>query len=264
MSKYRAVFRTSFLNSLAYRVNFLLWGFNELIDTLVFLFVWIFIFGERQSIGGFTLPQTVTYMIGVGMINTIISSNIGRNLSRLTKGGGLSNLLVKPVNVPLSLFIKNFAWRPLTIVIRFLVYLVVAFFFRDKFIFANQPIFLLLFTISLLLAFVINNLFDFCFGCLAFWTTETEGSLGILRTVKAFFSGGYAPLTFFPFFLQTFAYFLPFAYTRYFPMLIYLQKISLQKAVYGVLLQFFWVGLLLFLSKLLWRKGIKNYEGVGI
>jgi len=108
MSKYRAVFRTSFLNSLAYRVNFLLWGFNELIDTLVFLFVWIFIFGERQSIGGFTLPQTVTYMIGVGMINTIISSNIGRNLSRLTKGGGLSNLLVKPVNVPLSLFIKNF------------------------------------------------------------------------------------------------------------------------------------------------------------
>lgn len=264
MGKYWAFIKAGFKNTIVYRADFFLWGFNEFLDTLVFLFIWILIYGEKNRIGGFSLSETITYLIGVGLIADIISSRLIEHLSRDIQSGWLSNLLIKPLNYPSARFSLTLAVKPLNFLIRMVVYLLVALSFRGKIIVPLDIWSLILTFISIIFALVINTLLDFMVGCIAFWTVTTEGFSGMARTVKSIFSGGYAPITFFPKWFQTTAGFLPFMYTRYFPMLIYLGKVSKMEAIWGIAVQILWIIILYLLAKFMWRTGIKRYEGIGI
>jgi ABC-2 type transport system permease protein len=265
MSKYWAIAKTSLQNSMAYRADFLFWGLNELFDTFIFLFIWITIYGEGQAIGGFSLSETVTYLIGAGLIGSLIFSQLGYTLEGDVKSGRLSDIATKPVIYPLARVVSSLAEKPFDLFIRLTIYFSIAYFFRGRFIVNLNGLDLLLVLLSVVLAYMINNLINFCFGCLAFWTTSiNRGIFACLRTVIAVFSGAYAPLAFFPFWFQQMAKILPFSYTRYFPMLIYLRKITTIEAGLGILFQIVWIVALFFLSRLIWAKGIKKYEGVGI
>lgn len=264
MKKYWALAKTSFQNSLVYRADSFLWGIGELVDTLVFLFIWMKIFGEGQAVAGFTLPETITYLIGVGLITNFIDTWVHYDLERDVQSGSLSNIIIRPVNYLFARFVTNVSEKPLNLMIRLGVYSLVALAFSSKFIANQNPVILLLCLFSIVFAVAINFLIDFLCGCIAFWTVRTRGTFGIFRAVKAIFAGGYAPITFFPPLFQKIAYSLPFAYTRYFPMLIYLKKISGGEVFKGFLIQIFWIAILYLISKHLWQKGLKRYEGVGI
>jgi len=264
MRKYWAIARAGFLSSLVYRLDTFLWSFAELFDTLVFLFIWIVLFGEKNAVGGFTLPETITYLIGVGIIVNILDTWVARDIERDVQSGRMSDILTKPISYFFSRVVMSLAGKPISLLTRFLAYGLIAFFFREKFILNADFGLLILLSFSIVLAFIINYLVEFLFGCLAFWTTRIRGSLGILRTVRGIFSGGYAPLTFFPPLFQTVALFLPFAYTRYFPMLIYLNKLTTIEIVKGLGVQLIWIGILLVLVKKAWKRGLRRYEGVGI
>lgn len=264
MRKYWAIVKTGFKNSLVYRADFFLWGFNEFLDTLIFLFIWMVVFGEKQAIGGFTLNETITYLIGVGLIANIVSSWMIYDIERDVQSGYLSVLLIKPVKYPYARFIFSLSGKPINLLIRIIVYFLVAVFFKHKLTLNTDYWQLFLVLVSVGLAYLINYLIDFLSGCISFWTITTRGFAGTIRTINSIFSGSYAPITFFPPLFQTFARFLPFIYTRYFPMLIYLGKVSTIEAVRGIGIQIFWVVILYFLAKIVWRRGVKRYEGVGI
>jgi len=264
MRKYLAIARAGFLNSLVYRADTFLWGFAELLDTLIFLFIWIILFGEKNAIGGFTLPETITYLIGVGLIVNILDTWVFYDLERDVQSGRLSDILLRPVSYFWARGAMAVAAKPLNLVIRLIVYVLVALFFKEKFILKFDLLTWVLLFFSVALAYLINFMIDFLLGCLAFWTTTTRGTGGILRAIRSIFSGGYAPLTFFPPLFQTVANLLPFAYTRYFPMLIYLGKLDTMGIIKGLLVQIFWIGALLVLTKKIWQKGLRRYEGVGM
>ncbi len=264
MKKYWATIKIGFKNALAYRADFFVWGFNEFLDTLIFLFIWIVIFDEKNKIGGFSLPETITYLIGVGLITNIISSWVFNHIERDVQSGWLSNLLIKPASYPFSRLFLSLSSKPVNLTIRTIIYLGLAMFFRDKLVITTSPQTIILVAISIFLAFIINYLLDFSTGCIAFWTTTTQGISAVLNTIKSIFSGAYAPLAFFPPWFQLVARFLPFAYTRYFPMLIYLKKVNTLEAIEGIGIQIIWIIVLYFVSRLVWTRGVRRYEGVGI
>lgn len=228
------------------------------------MFIWMVIFGEKNSIGGFSLKETITYLIGTGLISNIISTMTAYHLEKDVQTGALSNLLIKPVSYPFSRLSISLAYKPLNLLVRTLVYLSLAIFFSHKLVITTDFLIVLLTLISVVIAFIINYFLDFLVGNLAFWTTTTEGIRGIFRTINNIFSGDYAPITFFPRWFQSLSKGLPFIYTRYFPMLIYLKKLSMIEAIKGLGAQIFWALFLYFLTRFAWRKGIKRYEGVGI
>lgn len=264
MRKLLAVLKIGFKNAVVYRTDFFLWGFNEFLNTLLYLFVWIFIFGERNKIGGFTLPETVTYLIGSGLITNIISTWVTQHIEADVKSGWLSNLLIKPLSYPRSRLYFSISSKPVNLLIRTLVYLGLALFYQNKLVITVDFITIFLVIVSIGIAFVISYLIDFLTGCLAFWTTTTEGMVGIAKTVGNIFSGVYAPISFFPGWFQATASVLPFFYIQYFPMLIYLKKVSMIEAVKGIGIQIVWVLVLYVLARFVWRKGVRKYEGVGI
>lgn len=222
------------------------------------------VFGEKGRIGGFSLQETITYLIGVGLINNVISTATSRFIQRDVQTGRLSNLILIPLNYPLVRLFLSLSAKPVNLLIRFLAYFAVALFFKGKLVVTYNFLVILLTLISVIFAFVINFLVDYLAGCISFWTITTEGPEGIIRTIKNIFSGDYAPISFFPLAVQTIANLLPFVYIQYFPMLIYLSKVSTIEAIKGIGLQIFWVIILFFLTKAVWRKGLKKYEGVGI
>jgi len=262
--KYVAWAKAGIKSTLVYSSDFFLWGLNEFLDTLIFLFIWMIIYGERNSIAGFSLPETVTYLIGVGLISNIISSPIPERIEKDIQEGKLSNFLVKPMSYPCTRLFGSLSGKPLHVLIRIIVYALVAAVFRDKFIINLDATILVLFLISIIFSLIINALLDFCTGFISFWTITTSGFSSLARTLKSIFSGGYAPIVFFPRWFQITAGILPFSYTRYFPMLIYLRKISMMETIRGLGIQILWVAILYLLSRFVWRRGVKRYEGVGI
>lgn len=264
MNKYWALYKINFQKTIAYRASTLLGSLGDFIDTFVFMFVWLIIFGEKQAIGGFTLSETITYLLGIGIIASIARSWIQYELPADVKSGNLSGYMTKPFSYPIMRAITDLAERPLEIILRIITYLTIGFLLKGTFIINTDIGILLLFIISIAFAFLISYLIGFIFGCYTFWMTENAGLVNTYWSIAMVFSGGYAPLTFFPHWFQVIANVLPFSYTRYFPMLIYLKKISGLEILKGISLQVIWIILLYFIARFLWRKGIKRYEGVGI
>jgi ABC-2 type transport system permease protein len=264
MRKYLAWANAGLKNTLVYRADFFLWGLSEFLDTLIFLFIWTVIYGEKNSIAGFNLSETVTYLIGVGLIGDIVASRLTDWMERDIRDGQLSGFLIKPLDYPLMRLFGSFSNKPLNVSIRLLVYLLVALFFRYQLVITTDFLRLALTFVSVLLALVINILLDFSIACVSFWTINNFGFSGVFKTIKNIFAGAYAPIVFFPLWFQRLAMTLPFVYIRYFPMLIYLNKTSIAESIRGILIQVVWIAVLYFAGRQIWTRGLKKYEGVGI
>jgi len=262
--KYWAIFKGSIQNSFVYRADTFFWSLGEFLDTIVFLFIWLIIYGEKQVIAGFSLPQTITYLVGVGMVSNIIFVWIHNQMESDVQTGQLSAILIKPVSYPLARMVSGLASKPLDLMLRTIIYFLVALAFRNKFIVNTDLLSWLLFFFSLILAFMVNFLVNFTIGCLAFWTTLSRGMANTFRTIISIFSGAYAPIAFFPLWFQALSKVLPFSYTRYFPMLIYLNKLTSLEIFEGLGIQILWVLVLFFFARFVWHRGVKRYEGVGI
>ena len=55
----------------------------------------------------------------------------------------------------------------------------------------------------------------------------------------------------------------PFPYQMYFPVSVYLGKISGAALWQGLITQACWVGVTYLLARLVWRRGLKTYTAVG-
>ena len=97
---------------------------------------------------------------------------------------------------------------------------------------------------------------------------RVQGIRRLKRAVILLLSGGLLPLTFFPDWWTSISHYLPFEYIRFVPINIYLGKYTFAAAgfdnlVVVLLVQVFWVVLLLVACKLFWRVAFKKFSGAG-
>jgi ABC-2 type transport system permease protein len=142
--------------------------------------------------------------------------------------------------------------------------LIVSIFFYSKIVIAHSFTQILIIIPTMLLAVVSELLVSYLVGCIAFWTVEVAGVYASLERLKAFFAGGYFPLSLLPSSLATLSYFLPFAYSFYVPTLYFIGKIDASYIVRGWGVQVAWIIGLYFIIKLVWSRGLKRYEGTGM
>jgi ABC-2 type transport system permease protein len=79
-----------------------------------------------------------------------------------------------------------------------------------------------------------------------------------------FFSGAYFTLALLPASILKVAMFMPFAYTFYVPTQIYLGKMSISEGWSGLLVSIVWLFVLYVIIKIIWKRGLKKYDSVGI
>jgi len=78
-----------------------------------------------------------------------------------------------------------------------------------------------------------------------------------------FASGRFFPLNILPAFLFKLINFLPFSFLVFFPLNVYLGRLTLPEVYRGLLTQAIWIVLLFVVLKIVWSLGLRRYEAVG-
>jgi ABC-2 type transport system permease protein len=119
----------------------------------------------------------------------------------------------------------------------------------------------LLFVPVLGLAFALRFLMQYTFAMFAFWTERASAIEQFWFLFYLFLSGLIAPLEVFPPLVREVALWTPFPYLIHFPaaLLIGLPV----DIVRGLLMMLGWSLLCFVVNRWLWRKGLKQYSGMG-
>jgi len=119
----------------------------------------------------------------------------------------------------------------------------------------------LLFILTTVMAFTLRFLMQYTFALLAFWTERASAIEQFSFLFYLFLSGMIAPLEVFPLSVRQVSLWTPFPYLIHFPVAI---LIGLPiDIVRGILVMLSWSLLFFILNRWLWRKGLKQYSGMG-
>jgi len=260
------VFKLTWLERLAYRVNFFMEILSGVMSSLILVLLWMAIYRSagREVIGGFSIEEMVTYLLGGGLINSfILTTAENPETSQSIQDGSLSNMLVKPMNPYWIWFVRDLSMKSFYLVLGFLGYTVVFFFFRQYLTPVASAVHLGYLVLSLVFAALLQFfLFEFM-SLLAFWVENTYGIRFVMRVVMEVAGGAIIPLSFFPGVLQQVFLALPFPFLIYLPMRIYLGKIPLESISWELVKEALWIGGLVVLNRMVWKRGIRQYVAMG-
>lgn len=264
--KYLSVFKISFRQEFAYKLNFVMWRIRNIIQVFVIFYFWDTIFmGGQKEIFGYDRGKILTYTFAILFVRAIVLSARAVDISGQIANGDLSNLLLKPLGFMKYWFTRDLSSKCLNMLFSLLEVAGLYFILKPPLYFQTQPHLLAEFFLFIILGVVLFYLILFLTNMVSFWMPENGWAAQFLFIViiTEFFSGGVFPLNIFPVVAQNFLKLLPFGYLIFFPIEIYLGKISQPAIFQGFAIEVFWIGLFYILVRKTWERGLKNYASEG-
>ena len=266
MRKYGHVIAIGIQNNLTYRVNFLFRSLFGLIPLMASLSLWRTIYAGKSTddVGGFSHAQMISYyllVVIVDMLTAVYEDDW--QIAADIKDGNISQFLLKPINFigyRLSLFLSgrliytSVALIPVTAFILFQ---------KSYFVFPADVTTFGAFAVSVALAALLQFFLSFAMAMLAFWVTEVSTFIFILYAFEYLASGHLFPLGILPAGWQQVLACTPFPYQLYFPVSVYLGKVTGAALVNGLIVQALWVALAFCAARWMWSRGLKKYSAVG-
>jgi len=265
-SKAWIVFKLVWIERIAYRVNFCLEILSGIVSSLIVVFLWLAIYKSsgRNFIGGYSLPEMITYILGGGLINTfILTTAENPETSQTIQDGSLSDMLIKPINPYWVWLVRDFGSKSFLFSLGLLGYVLVFLFFRQHLIISMGLGTFFLFLLSMGMATLLQYLLFEALSLLSFWLENTYGIRFTMRIIMEVVGGAIIPLSFFPGILQKIFGFLPFPYLIYLPMRIYLNKIAPEEIFGELIKEGLWILTLAIVNMVVWKKGIRQYVAMG-
>ena len=255
--RYGGFTRCAIQERMAYKKGFFSHAVSQLVGILLSIFLWRVLFQEQSTIQGYDWDQMILYALIVAMLNATLSFDTEMQLSEKIRDGSVASDLVKPIDFQhMSLFTamgQSLVEGGLAI----LLIVVVAVLVTDLTPYC-RPLPLLLFAVSLLLAFFLKFCLAYLGGMMSFYTSNGYGIVYLRQVITDVFSGAMLPLSFYPLWFQKLSGVLPFQASVYLPTQIFLGRISGREAVQTLLLQAIWVVVLWFLAKILFRFAVRK------
>lgn len=249
---------------LLYRVRVVIWFVVDVIHFIVFPFIWLAVYGGRDMISGFSKPDIITYYLIIALIGTLVTSHVRRLIRMDIVQGDINTHLIKPTYYILFRCFQDLGYHlifvPISLSLFFLTSLIIPRYFH--FITSFYTAFF--FVVALLLTYIMSSAIEIMVGLATFWLGETSGIDQFQNICEIIFSGQIAPLVFLPLFLQQVGWFLPFQYLSYFPTQIYLEKLSGGQMASQFGIEICWILLFFAIILLMWRRGVRQYDGVGM
>jgi ABC-2 type transport system permease protein len=262
--KYHQLFKTFIQRHLAYRARVTIWAFVDLINFLIFPFLWLSIYGDRISIAGYSRADIVTYYIIIMFISLGFSSHILKQIKIDILNGEINSLLLKPISYLYYRFIHELSYKCIVLLLAILFFIGANIVTPSYIEFPHSWLYISLFLLSLVFSYVLSHAIQMIVGLSSFWLGENFGPDRLRHILEKVFSGELAPLVFLPTILQTTAFYLPFKYLSYFPAQLYLEQISLTEALHDFLMLGVWVIISWSIVWFMWKRGLRKYEGIGM
>jgi ABC-2 type transport system permease protein len=231
---------------------------------LVQLLIWQAVFASRDTVGGLTLEQMLTYYGIIAVIHYAIFDFADWNLQMLIRTGKFLTFLLRPVSHRWFALSQKAGHRLLGFWLELVpVALILHLVFHVDLIPA-YPVWAVL---SVCLSFLMMFLVNYCIGLTAFWLTNAHGIRGMFHLLRDLSAGVFIPLTLLPEPLQKVLFVLPFQFIIYVPTRVFIGSYELGGIVLSipqiVAVQAVAVVLMWLVSECMWRLGIRHFTGVG-
>lgn len=262
MKKYLSFFRLRFAMNLQYRVAAL--------AGIVCQFAWggmaILAFHAFYETDPASFPMdfqaTASYIwLQQGLLAMLaLHGGIDAKVFESIRDGNIVYELCRPVSIYSMWFANNLANRLARALLRIIPVVVVSSLLPAPFGLMAPPDAAtgLLFALSLALALWVVAAFTLVVYNLTFFTVSDRGVRLVAVSLSDFLMGSVVPLPFFPEGFRQFAELLPFSCMANVPLRVYSGDLSGQPMVRAILLQVFWVAVLVLIGKALEHKALRR------
>ncbi|MEX1126080.1 MAG: ABC-2 family transporter protein [Acidimicrobiia bacterium] len=256
MRKYLALGKGSFMIGMVYRFGFIATIAGNILYMVIAFYLWTSVYEGQEVLNGLTFDQTFLYVALASTVFILFNTYVDWIMSYEIRQGTITNYLVKPIDHQLAMLSFGCGRTILNVLIVTLptaVLLTLVFGVAIQF-----GVGLLLFPVSLGLAFLVSFSIDYSIGLSGFYTESIWGLVTVKETLILALSGALIPLQFFPEGLQNALLWLPFAAIYHTPLMMITQPDQdLAVLLERLGLQVFWVGSLFILSRLFYNRAIK-------
>ncbi|MBQ4524315.1 MAG: ABC-2 family transporter protein [Lachnospiraceae bacterium] len=257
INTYKAFTKAGVQSSMAYRASFLCFVLGESLYCFVMYFIWKAVFSSsgNSTFMGFSMTDMTVYVFLSNLVGFLTSTDSTENLADEIHDGSIIMRMIKPVNVDFSLLAFELGNKVMMITCVFLPVMIGVEIYRFTvlgycaFHIGNFLLFVVSTVISYLLAFYLNLIF----GYLAFFLMNIWGFSILKGSLIKFFSGSLIPLAFFPGAVRVVFEQLPFASLVYVPTMLYMGKYSGWEIVFVLAKQILWLGVFIYISKVIWK-----------
>ncbi len=261
-----SVFKISFQQEFIYKANFIMWRVRNIFQIIVNFFLWTTIFAAKDSqFFGYDKTMILTYVFMLMVVRSIVLSGRASDVSTDVSEGNISNYLLKPISYFKYWFVRDIAGKSLNLFFAFLEFGALYIILQPEIFIQSNPLYLLLFALSLAIAILIYFNVVFLISAVPFWAPELGWASQFLVAVVVveFLSGAVFPIDVLPSQFVNFLMLTPFPYLIFFPIQIYLGKISAVGILGYLLISVVWVFVLYLLMSKVWRAGLKAYQSFG-
>ncbi len=266
MKKYFQIFKVSFEQEFSYKLNFIMWRVRNILQIVLTFFLWSSVFENPDTqVFGYNREKILTYVFGILILRAIVYSAKAFDVAVEISNGDISNFLLKPINYFKYWATRDVASKALNLGFSIVEIIILVLIFKPELFIQTNILVLFSVLSSIVFAAVIFFCLLFLSNISAFWMPENGWAAHFLFIViiTDFLSGGIFPLDIFPEAFQKFLYLTPFPYLLFYPLQVYLGKISGLEIVRGLITSFVWIGILLITIKYFWVKGLKRYSAEG-
>ena len=247
--------------TLNYRWWLTMMQISNLIAPAISLLVWrgAIALGANPPVSGTFLT---TYLILVSVVGLLTSSWTANFLATSIRLGGVSVWLIRPCSTHLAAMANNVAEKLVKLSVMIPLATIFGVTFRDELRLPADAVRWLLFVLSILLGAGISFSLDVLIGSLAFWFEDISAIDRARNLLARTLSGAVVPLALFPAALTGFLGLQPFRYLVSFPL-----EVLIGDPAGGLLLGFVnqtaWFGAFLAGAAVVWRTGLRRYQGAG-
>ena len=266
MNKYLQIFKISFAQEFAYKVNFIMWRVRNVFQIFLVFFLWDSVFSDpSRVVFGYDRAKILTYVFGVMIVRAFVLSARAIDVASDIARGELSNYLLKPIGYFKYWFTRDISSKALNLSFAALEFGILFIILNPPFFFQTEILALMAFFVSILIAILIYFFLLFIVSAIPFWAPELGWGGHFLVTFVMIegLSGAIFPINILPQVAQSIIFATPFPYLIYFPIQIYLGNITGVALTGGLLTASAWIGILWFMMNFIWARGLKAYESIG-
>ena len=254
----------SWVQALEYRVDALVACFAIFTGLLIEYMIWAMIFSNTagKTINGFTFKELIVYIFLCLIVGQLKSSwhTAGEMIEQI-RTGELNKYLMKPISFFLYNFMNFLGYNSVFYLVYFFLIILFPFLFPNL-IFHNI-LEIIGFGFSLILAIYLSYCIYFILVCCAFWLSEVRVLLVSYNITSRILSGTIIPLALYPKFYLKIIQYSPIPYLVDFPVSIATGRLDISLWWKSFLIAFLWCVIMTLIGHLIYKKGIKVYEGFG-
>lgn len=265
MRKYWTVFKVSFQQEFAYKLNFIMWRVRNIFQIFLIFFLWDSVFTNPATVVfGYDRAKILTYVLGLVIVRAIVSSARVIDISGEISRGELGNYLVRPVSYFKYWFTRDIASKALNLIFAFFEITILFLLLHPPFFIQTDALYLLLTFVSLAVSVFLYFVLLFIFNLLTLWQPDQAWGINFLLFIFVdFMGGGIFPLDILPSVIQKILYATPFPYLIFAPLEIYLGKFDLPTAIRAIAVSAIWLTAGIISLRKMWALGLKNYASEG-